>query len=266
MNETADDSILAVLKREPQRTQGILRFSLAAAGLIVVVDFAGSFLLPDLVVLPIMLFLILAYAGVLTYLIANLVRAADRWQMESAMQARRMVSPVDRRTERSPATPSAAPVAPPAAVTQADFHRVYFLLRLNDEVQRARREGRDMSVVALDVTVPGRELTPALVEKVGFDLAHMAASQSKTISQPVGVGPTEFVFSLPQSEYATAKSFLSKVVQALGDYWCHYGIAVYPDDATDAESLYERARQQCEASRQDRARPPRRFAEEGTAA
>jgi hypothetical protein len=45
---------------------------------------------------------------------------------------------------------------------------------------------------------------------------------------------------------------VSKVVQALGNYWCHFGVAVYPNDATSANSLIERAREKCEESRQDK--------------
>jgi hypothetical protein len=109
-----------------------------------------------------------------------------------------------------------------------------------------------MTVVALDVTVPGREMTFAHLDKVAFELAHMAAGQAQMISQPLSVGPTEFVFSLPHTNLKEAKSFVSKVVQGLGDYWCHFGIAAYPTDATDAEALFNQARQLCEDSRHDR--------------
>jgi len=99
--------------------------------------------------------------------------------------------------------------------------------------------------------VPGQELTPATIEKVSFELAHLASNQSKTISHSLSIGPTEFIFSLPNLGKASGRDFVSKVVQGLGNYWCHFGVAVYPENATDAEALFNFARQQCEESRHD---------------
>jgi hypothetical protein len=46
---------------------------------------------------------------------------------------------------------------------------------------------------------------------------------------------------------------VSKVVQALGNYWCHFGTAVYPADGTSAESLVRFVRQAVEESREGKA-------------
>lgn len=148
-----------------------------------------------------------------------------------------------------PSPPPPAPL-PPSLEPEPGFQQRYFLMRLEAELQEARREGRQMSLVALDVTIPGQELTRAAVDRVCAEMAYIAASHPKTISRPVSVGPTEFLYSLPRLDENEAKAFVSKVVQALGDYWCHFGIAVYPNDATDAESLIERALDACEESRQ----------------
>jgi hypothetical protein len=118
-------------------------------------------------------------------------------------------------------------------------------------VLRSRREGHELSVIALELNVPGQEISPAVVEQVSFEVAHLASSQAKSISQSLAVGPNEFVFCLPGFDHAASRDFMRKVVQGLGSYWCHFGMAVYPENATDAESLFNFARQQCEQSRHD---------------
>ena len=293
VNESTSEGFFSILRREPEQTALILKLGFGAPVVIVLWDWAANFLLPELAVSLLTMFMILIYAGALVFLIASLVHSADRWQIDSAMEARRLLVTGDVRRRAPAARPAksasaqaAAPLSlsptavaeppqilrqapdpveaedeieaedyvPPPPALEPRFHQVYFLLRVTEEVQRARREGYEMSVLALDVTVPGRELTPQLVEKVSFELAHIASSQNKVISYSLSLGPTEFVFSLPHLDRAETKDFVSKVVQSLGDYWCHYGVAHYPDDATDAESMVDFARQQCEASRNDAGR------------
>jgi GGDEF domain-containing protein len=243
---TENETLFSMLKREPQQAELILKAGIAGAFVIVLWDFLAGLVLPPLAVALVMLALILAYAGILTYLIAKLVRSADKWQVESALQAKNLMLG-DSRTRRG------EPVAEPQlqAVSTTSFHRTYFLLRLTEEVQRARREGGEMCVMALDATVPGHDLTQEVAEKVSRELAGLAASQAKVIGQPLITGPTEFVFSLPGSDARAGRDFVRKVVQGLGNYWCHFGLAVYPTDATDAESLFNKARQQCDESRHD---------------
>jgi hypothetical protein len=83
-----------------------------------------------------------------------------------------------------------AVAASPPPVLQVNYHQVYFLLRLTEEVQRARREGSEMCVLSLDVTVPGHELTQSDVERVSVELANLASSQAKVISNSLKTGPT----------------------------------------------------------------------------
>jgi hypothetical protein len=246
-----NDSLLGMLRREPEQTRLILKIGLSVPVAIVLWDTLGRTLLPVLPVVLVTMFAILIYAGVLTALIARLVHSADKWQVDSAMQTRRLLSGDSRRRSADGTAGGPAAIAP-AAVVQTNYHQAYFLLRLTEEVQRARREGSEMCVLALDVTVPGHELTQADIEKVSFEMANLASSQAKSISYSLSTGPTEFVFSLPTFGKAAGKDFCSKLVQALGNYWCHFGLAVYPENATDAESMFSFARQRCEESRQDR--------------
>src|SRR5262249_18838220 len=159
--------------------------------------------------------------------IARLVKAMDRWQVESAKQATRLAT-TRRRVDR----PTGETVLPPLPAT--NFQQTYFLLRLNEEVSQARRHGHLLSLIALDVTVPHQTMTPDLTEQVAFEMAHIASDHSRTISFPLSTGETEYMFCLPQTDGRGVKAFTSSLVQSLGRYWCHFGIVTYPDDGTDA--------------------------------
>lgn len=255
MEGQRNDGLFNVLMRDPDLSGFLVKFGLAGPVVIMAWDRLATLALPLFLTLPVSVALILGYAGILAVLIARIIRSADRWQVESAMQSRRLLTGDGRRAATvasEEGDEQEGPRGPAPAVPLPSFHSAYFLLRLTDEVQSARRDGRPMTLVSLDVIVPGREQTREQVEKVGLDLAHIAANQVKTISHPLSVGPTEFVFSLPDTNLKDAKAFVSKVVQSLGDYWCHFGLAAYPTDATEPEGLFNYARQQCEDSRQDK--------------
>jgi hypothetical protein len=248
--QEGNDSIIDILRREPEQTDFLLKFGIGAPVLIVAWNWVASFFIANIFVVPTTLVLVLVYGGALVYLISRLVHQADRWQVESAMQARRLLTGSSRPGPRPVGDDSVTP--PP--LPQVNFHQVAFFLNVQEEVLRARREGRAMSVLALDITPPHGELTLEVQDKISFEMAHIVTSQAKVLSHWLSVGPTEFVFSLPNADHAAAKDFVSKLVQALGDYWCHYGLAVYPDEGTDAESLVLRAREQSEESRRDKGR------------
>jgi hypothetical protein len=70
------------------------------------------------------------------------------------------------------------------------------------------------------------------------------------MSLPLALGDAEFVFSLPHTGLEDTKQFVREVLRALGEYWCYFGIATFPDHATTAQALVEKAREACEASLQ----------------
>jgi GGDEF domain-containing protein len=257
------DGIVSILRREPERSAMLLKVGLAGPLLVVAWNLVGSLFLSPLIIMPFSLLLILSYAGVFGYLMARLVRSADRWEVDSAMHARRLLNGNRRGDYQAPepeglplaamaalASPDGRPLKPQAS--QADFHRVYFMLRLEEEVHQARREGRAMTVLAIDVSVPHQdELTAAAREKLAFDLATIASGQSNVIGHSLSIGATEFVFSLPHCDENEAKAFVKKLLTGLGNYWCHFGLAVYPREGTNAELLFDSARERCDDSRND---------------
>ena len=245
-----NEGVWAAFKREPDQAWLLLKVVLGGALAIVAWDLVSGYFLSDIASAVVSLLLVLAYALGLAYVTRRLVQSMDRFQVESAKQASRLAA-TRRRVDR----PTGETVIPP--MPQASFQQAYFLLRLNEEVKQARLHGYLLSLIAIDVTVPHQEMTPELVESVSFELAQIASDHTRTISMPLSTGETEFLFCLPQTDSKGVKTFTSQLVTALGRYWCHFGVATYPEDGTDAETLFNRAREACELSRQDGAGTPR---------
>jgi hypothetical protein len=241
-----DESILTALKREPDKAWFLLKICLGGAIALVAWSWISGSIVSPVAGLVVLLLLTLAYAGCLTYQIARLVRSMDRWQVESAKQASRLAT-----TRRHVDRPASEPPLPPPT-PQATFQQAYFLRRLNEDVKDARRQGTALSLIAIDVTVPQEAMTSELADEVNFELAHIAADHARLISVPLSTGETEVMFSLPNVDAKGAKAFVSNLVQGLGKYWCHFGVVTYPEDGTEGETLFNRAREACDMSRQDR--------------
>jgi hypothetical protein len=239
-----DDGIRSAMKREPDKVWFLVKFALAGALGVVICSWVLALVLPPVATLCVLLALVLLYAGGLGYLTAGLVRLLDRWQVDAAQQASRLA------TSRRHVDRSVADAPAPAPMPQAVFQQSYFLLRLTEDVKEARRHGTPLSLVALEVTVPNEAMTVDLIDKVNYEIAHIAADHVRTISVPLSTGETEFMFCMPNVDAKGAKAFLSNLVQSLGSYWCHSGVVTYPEDGTDSETLFNKAREVCEMSRQ----------------
>jgi hypothetical protein len=236
--------IREAFRREPEQTTFLIRFGLGGAFVIAVYSAVAGMFLNALVAQPITLLLCIVYGFVLVLTTARLVSGAvGRRFVESALSSR---AP-HRATDRAHADSEERAVPLPARETS--FNSAYFMLRLQEEVANARRDGREMSVVSIEATAPGTPMTAQMVERIANEFARLASDQNKTISHALNVGESEYVMSLPHMDGAEAKAFVSKVVQALGNYWCHFGTAIYPVDGTTADALVKSARKSVEESR-----------------
>jgi hypothetical protein len=239
MDDERRDDLLAIFRREPDQARLLLKIGLIAPPLILVWRWAADYALPAAPLEFITAMIIIGYGAVLAYLSARVIHASDQWQVESVLHSRRILS-TDKRNPwaaqaGSKSDDTANDASDPARVTPAAvtlppnrFHQAEFQMRLQEEVLRARREGHEMSVVALDITLPHAEASVAQLEKLSVEVARLIVSQQGTINAALNIGETEFMLVLPTSDRRAAKAFISKVVQAMGDYWCHYGLAVYP--------------------------------------
>lgn len=282
------DSLFSMLKSQPEQTQLLLKLGIGAPLVIVLMQAAGTFVLPALVVSVIALVVILVYGGMLAVLVSRLVQSAGRWQAESAEKAARLIDnehrrgytgptvvpstgePVSFPAQSAPAgrpehanahiiSPSMpiAPVEPPPSpplladvikaveASQANpsrFQEVYFLLRLTDDVQRARREASRLSVLVLDVNLSGARSEEEQIEALSYDIAKVVSTLEGQISFPLQIGPTEFAFYLKNTDRQKAQTLMRPFTQALSDYWVQFGLAVYPEDGTQPEALLDAAR------------------------
>ena len=123
------------------------------------------------------------------------------------------------------------------------FHEVFFLLRLTADVQRARREASNLSVLVLDVNLSKGRPEAEQLDVLSYDLAKAVFTLEGQISYPLQLGPAEFAFYLKNTGREKAQTFMRPFIQALSDYWVHFGLAVYPEDGTQPEQLLEAARE-----------------------
>ena len=271
--EQEDKSILAALRQEPEQTAFLIKFSLIAASFIVAWDLLATLALPVLIVKIVSAVLIFSYGATIIFVVSRIMVSSKAIEYAPPSSRPLTAATAMRRLDRSPLSePSAygaedddtetpAPVANrpnyeavPVPVPPV-FNEQYFLMRLQEQVKDARRDGRQMCVAALEITIPGREATGEEADRIAFEMARIGSQQWKIIGQPLAVSENEYVFSLPASTADEAKLFVREVVQALGDYWCHFGVATFPRHATDAEGLVERAREACNLSRRGGKQP-----------
>ena len=261
MTSSEETSVIAALRREPERTVFLLKLSIVTAAGLVAWDVLAAMALPAPAVKLVLALLVLAYGGVMTFLVARIVASSRHWASGSAAAATKLssgsganIDALRRHPDQRPAAEDAPDAATASAVADTVAHdpsvfdESYFLMRLQESVKDARRAGYEMCVAAVQVTLPGREMTPEIAQAVAYDVARIAAEQARIMSPPLALSDSEFVFSLPHTGLNDTKQFVREVVRALGEYWCYFGIAAFPSHATDAQSLVEKAREACESS------------------
>jgi GGDEF domain-containing protein len=271
--EQEDKSILAALRQEPEQTAFLIKFSLIAASVIVAWDLLATLALPVLIVKIVSAVLIFSYGATIIFVVSRIMVSSK--VVEYAPASSRYLTAADamRRLNRAPVsepngdgaedseTETSAHVANrphyeavPVPVPPV-FNEQYFIMRLREQVKDARRDGRQMCVAALEINIPGHEATGDEADRIALEMARIGSQQWKIIGQPLAMSENEYVFSLPNSTVDDTRLFVREVVQALGDYWCHFGIAMFPKNATDAEGLVEHAREACDISRKGGKQP-----------
>jgi GGDEF domain-containing protein len=231
-------------KRDPEGSGFLIKFGFGGALAIAVLGAVAALVLNPLLGAPVTLLVALLYGVALVLVTARVVATAvGRRFVESAMTLRSTLNAAAGEAKPAPAAP---------VREQASFNQSYFMLRLQEEVGNARRDGREMALVAIEATAPGVPMNPELANRIAQEFARIASDHHRTISNALSVSESEYVLSLPMTSAVEAKAFVSLVVQALGNYWCHFGLAVYPADGTSAEGLVKAARAAVQESREGR--------------
>ncbi len=256
--EIRDDSLLSLVSSEPGRSRFIIKLGAGGAVAITLWTWVASYYLSLLIVLPLTVVFVVLYAATLVFLTGKLVRAADRWQVESALQARRLLAGNAHQPGKAPPSATAGVTAaavsgPSEFLTAASFHQWYFALRLDEEVLRCRREGAVLSVAVVGVQFPGRDPGPIEQEQMSFDIAKLATDHARTIELPTCIGPSEYAFVLADKAPAEARTVMAPLLRPLGDYACELAISSYPEDGGDAETLIGAARARLEDAAEERA-------------
>ena len=264
-----NEGLMAAMRNDPQRTATLLKLGGTGALIIGAWVLGGGFVLSSVIVALVAVALVLAYGAI----VASIVGGITRHEASHQVASRRLAPSSTRRQEHEEPPvrlvaddyddeDEPAPKRPSARIVEESnsFHVTYFMSRLNEEVKNARRHGHQMSVVVLDVTTPGAEVTPEQSEAISQEVARIAALHPQTISLQLALGPSEFMFSMPRSDAKATKEFVSQVIGALGRYWCHFGTASFPREGTNAEGLVDAAREACDTSRKDGTRGKLRHA------
>lgn len=207
--------------------------SAALVGLVVIGLWGlyGDLLLSNLVVVAVIDVLIVCYAGSLMVLTGRLVRSQDRWQVESTLTLRELLS------EGTPVGPAVQGGSP--------FYARQLRLRLEEEVRRCKEYGTPLTVVAVRLELPGQVPSHAIFSQANLDMADLVTSHREALHCPTPLGMFEYAFYLPNSGRPAAQAMTTFIAGSLRRYRCSFGLAVFPDDGEDGDTLLRHAIEQC---------------------
>ncbi len=222
--------MIAPLMRDPGRGGVTATVGIVGLALIWLWSLYGDFVLPHLVVVTAATLLTACYAGWLAVTVGTLVREQDRWQVESALTLRDLLS--DRHDSGSP-------------LAGWPFYLRQLRLRLDEEIRRAHDYGTPFTVAALRLEVPGHAPSHALLSQANFEMADLVAAHPGAVLAPTSLGLFEWAFVLPHHDRRAAQAMAEFIARTLRRYSCSFGLAVFPDDGLDAESLLRCAVDRC---------------------
>lgn len=221
---------IALFSRDPGRAGVTATIGVVGLALIWLWSLYGDFLLPHLVVVTAATLLAAAYAAWLALTVGGLVREQDRWQVESALTLRDLLS------DRSGA---GGPLA------GWPFYLRGLRLRLDEEIRRAHDYGTPFTVAAMRLEVPGHAPSHALLSQANFEMADLVAAHPGALLAPTSLGLFEWAFLLPHHDRRAAQAMAEFIARTLRRYSCTFGLAVFPEDGLDVESLLHCAVDRC---------------------
>ena len=225
------NQVAALYSHDPGQTGLIAGVAFSGLAVIGLWGLYGDLLFSNLVVVAVVEVLIAGYAGSLAFLIGRLVRSQDRWQVESALTLRELLS--EGRDDTS------------NPLTGAPFYARQLRLRLDEDIRRCKECGTPLTVVAVRLELPGRAPSRASFSQANFDMAQLASSHSHVLVAPTALGMFEYAFLLPNCDRRAARAVAAFVTSALRRYRCSFGFGVFPDDGEDGDTLLRRAVEEC---------------------
>lgn len=221
----------ALFSHDPAQTGVLVTVALSGLASIALFGLYGDLLLPNLAVVAAIEALIVCYGAFVAALIVRLVRTQDRWQVESALTLRDMLS--------------GGRDAPVSVQAGSPFHAGQLRLRLEEEIRKCKEYGTSLSVVAVRLELPGQAPSRAGFTQANLDMAQLVMSHREALVCPTALGMFEYAFCLPNCERRSARAMIIFVATALRRHRCFFGLAVFPDDGEDADTLLRHATRQC---------------------
>ena len=199
----------------------------------------GDLLFSNLLVVAVIELLIAAYVVAIASLVVKLVRSQDRWQVDSALMFRQLLS-----EGRNSA--GDAQVGSP-------FYARQLRLRVEEETKRAREYGTSFSLLVMRLELPGQSPSHAVFAQANAEVAELAMSHREMLISPTALGMFDYAFCLRTSDRAAAQAMAGFLTQALKRYRCFFGVAAFPEDGADPDQLIRRAVERCGVLRDDAA-------------
>jgi hypothetical protein len=225
------DQIMVLLSHDPAQTGFLAGVVLTGLVVIGLWGLYGDLFFSNMKVVAVSEVLIICYVGSLIVLAGRMVRSQDRWQVESALTLRELLS------EGKDGAASLQAGSP--------FYARQLRLRLEEEIRRCREYGTSVSVVAVRLELPDERPSRAGFSQASFEMAQLVTSHRRTLLSPTALGMFEYTFLLPNCERRAAKAVATFVGNELRRYRCSFGLAVFPDDGQDADTLLRSATEQC---------------------
>ncbi len=223
--------VRALFSHDPAQTGVLVTVALFGLASIGLWGLYGDLLFSNLVVVVAIEALIVCYGAFLFALMARLVRTQDRWQVESALTLRDMLS---RGSDAAVSVQAGSP-----------FYAGQLRLRLEEEIRKCKEYGTLLTLVAVRLELPGQAPSRAGFTQANFDVAQLVTSHREALVCPTALGMFEYVFLLPNCDRRSARSIIMFVASGMKHYRCFFGRAVFPDDGEDADTLLRCATEQC---------------------
>ena len=208
--------VVALFSHDPGQTGRLAAAAFAGLAVIGLWGLYGDLFFSNLMVVTIAEVLIACYVGCVAFLAGALVRSQDRWQVESALTLRELLSEGgDGGTNPLAGSP---------------FYARQLRLRLDDGIRRSKEYGTSLTVVAVRLELPSQAPSRASFSQANLDMAQLAMSHRQLLVSPTALGMFEYAFLLPNCDRRAAQAVNKFVTAALRRYRCSFGLAVFPDD------------------------------------
>jgi hypothetical protein len=217
----------ALAAYDPPQARILVLVALATIGIVGVWGLYAELFIPNLIVELVAVSLSTAGLLLVANLTGKLVRSHDRWQVESALTFRQMLSEGGKLAGGFQAG--------------SPFYAQQLRLRLKEEIQHARDYGTSVSLVAMRIELLGQSPSHAVFTQANYEFAELAIRHGDTLLAPTALGMFEYAFFLRTADRKAAQSITQFLARDLKRYQCSFGIACFPEDGAEPELLLHRA-------------------------